>query len=142
MLKQRYEHTRDKRFYKKPGEEYQKHLILGDCTYCRIKTELLYKGKPGKPTVEGTTFGWVIHGGDYQTEGRLFVREVSDYEQLYSLDVLAVEDRGENDQLDVYAEFKENISRKSDGRYEVNVPWIPGSQLSKTNETQSRQRLL
>lgn len=46
------------------------------------------------------------------------------------------------DQLDVYAEFKANVSRKPDERYEVNVPWIPGSQLSETNETQSRQRLL
>ena len=121
-LKQRYEHTRDKRFYKKAGDEYQIHMILGDSTYCRIKTEELYKGKPGEPIVEGTTFGWVIHGGDYQTEGCLFAREVSDYEQLYSLDVLRVEDRGENDQLDVYAEFKENVSRKPDERYEVNVP--------------------
>lgn len=94
-LKQRYEHTRDKRFYKKPGDEYQIHMILGDSTYCRIKTEELYKGKPGEPIVEGTTFGWVIHGGDYQTEGCLFAREVSDYdERLYSLDVLGVEDRG------------------------------------------------
>ena len=86
--------------------------------------------------MEGTTFGWVIHGGDYQTEGCLFAREVSDYERLYSLDVLGVEDHGENDQLDVYAEFKENVCRKADGRYEVNVPWIPGSQLIETNETQ------
>ena len=121
-LKQRYEHTRDKRFYKKPGDEYQIHMILGDSTYCRIKTEELYKGKPGEPIVECTTFGWVIHGGDYQTEGCLFARKVSDFEQLYSLDVFWVEDRGENDQLDVYAEFKENVSRKPDGRYEVNVP--------------------
>ena len=67
---------------------------------------------------------------------------MSDYERLYSLDVLGVEDRGENDQLDVYAEFKENISRKPDGRYQVNVPWIPDSQLSETSETQSRQHLL
>ena len=117
-------------------------MILGDSTYCRIKTEELYKGKPGEPIVEGTTFRWVIHGGDYQTEGCLFAREVSDYEWLYILDVLGVEDRGENDQLDMYAEFKENISRKPDGRYEVNVPWIPGSQLSEINETQSRQHFL
>ena len=67
---------------------------------------------------------------------------MSDYERLHSLDVLGVEDRGENDQLDVYAEFKENISRKPDGRYQVNVPWIPDSQLSETSETQSRQHLL
>ena len=47
-LKWRYEHTRDKRFYRKPGDEYQIHVILGDSTYCRIKTEELYKGKPGE----------------------------------------------------------------------------------------------
>lgn len=69
------------------------------------------------------------------------LQETSDYERLYSLDVLGVEDRGENDQLDVCVEFKENISRKADGRYEVNVPWIAGSQLTETNESQSRQRL-
>ena len=67
---------------------------------------------------------------------------MSDYERLYSLDVLGAEDRGENDQLDVCAEFKENVLRKPDGRYEVNVHWRSGSQLSETNETQSRQRLL
>ena len=65
---------------------------------------------------------------------------MSNCKQLYSLVVLEVAD-GENDHLDVYAEFKENIARKPDGRYEVNFPWIPGSQLSETNETQSRQRL-
>ena len=41
--------------------------------------------------------------------------------------MLGVEDRGENDQLDVMKEFHENISRKEDGRYEVNVPWVPGA---------------
>ena len=54
-------------------------------------------------------------------------RETSDYERLYSLDVLGVEDRGENDQLDVMKEFHEHICRKEDGRYEVHVPWVPGS---------------
>ena len=60
---------------------------------------------------------------------------------LYSLDVLGVEDRGESSQLDVHTEFVENISRQADGRYKVNVPWIPGRKLAETNETQSRQRL-
>ena len=40
-----------------------------------------------------------------------------------------------------YTEFNENISRNADGRYEVNVPWIPGRKLAETNEMQSRQRL-
>ena len=71
----------------------------------------------------------------------MFTRETSDYERLYSLDVLGVEDRGENDQLDVMKEFHENICRKEDGRYGVNVPWVPGAKLTKTNELQSRKRL-
>ena len=66
---------------------------------------------------------------------------VSDYEKLYTLDVLGVEDRGENDQLDVYQEFKENITRTDDGRYHVNVPWIPGQTLSNDNLEPSRKRL-
>ena len=32
-------------------------------------------------------------------------------------------------------------SERTDGRYEVKIPWIPGSELSKTDESQSRKRL-
>ena len=41
----------------------------------------------------------------------------------------------------MHTEFVQSISRKADGRYEVNVPWIPGQKLEETNETQSRQQL-
>ncbi len=70
----------------------------------------------------------------------MYVHEQSDYEQLCSLDVLGVEDRGEKDQSTVYAEFQENITRKEDGRYEVAVPWLPGAVLRSTNEEPSRKR--
>ena len=40
-------------------------------------------------------------------------------------------------ELDVYTEFKENIVRKHDGRFGVNIPWIPGAKLDGTNEEQS-----
>ena len=70
-----------------------------------------------------------------------FSRDSSDYEQLYNLDVLGVRDRGEDDELDVYMEFKENIVRKHDGRFGVNIPWIPGAKLDGKNEEQSRRRL-
>ena len=71
----------------------------------------------------------------------MYVRETDEYEKLYSLHVLGVEDRGEDRQLDVYKEFQESISKRSDGRYEVGVPWIPGAKLSNTNEEPSRKRL-
>ena len=78
--------------------------------------------------VEGTTFGWVVLvGKDYAGTTCMFTRETSDYEKLYSLDVLGVEDRGEDGQLDACSEFRENIVTRSDGRHEVGVPgfWVP-----------------
>ena len=57
------------------------------------------------------------------------------------MDVLGVEDRGENDQLDVLREYKDSVARREDGRYEVSFPWIPGATLPNTNETLGRKRL-
>ena len=139
-LKVKYGNVRGKTFYRLEREEYPIHVILGDATYCKIRTDEGYKGKPEDPILEGTTFGWVVHGGqDYADSKCMFVRERSDYEQLYSLDVLGVEDRGEKDQSEVFAEFQENITRKKDGRYEVAVPWIAGAELTNTNELHSRR---
>jgi len=114
QLKLKYSHTRDKRFYMTSSGEHQIHLILGDSIYSRIRTERVFKGKPGDPLVEETTFGWVVHGGDEYGSGStcMYLREVNDYEKLYSLDVLGIEDRGENDQLDVLRDFKESVVKK------------------------------
>ena len=71
----------------------------------------------------------------------MYMREVNEYEKLYRLDILGVEDRRENDQLDVLRDFKESVVRKQDGRHEVGSPWIPGATLTNTNEALSRKRL-
>ena len=64
QLKQKYSHTQGKRFYMTSTGEYPIHFILGDSTYNRIRTEKVFRGEPGEPLVEDTTFGWVVHGGD------------------------------------------------------------------------------
>ena len=99
----------------------------------------MYKGRLEDPIVEGTTFGWVVLvGKDYAGSTCKFTRETSDYEILYSFDVLGVEDRGEDDQLDVCSEFRETIVKRNDRRHEVGVPWpVPGAELSNTNEITS-----
>ena len=140
-LKKKFDHTRDKRFYMQTDHQYPVHLIIGDNTFSRIKTEEIYKGEAGEPVVEGTTFGWIMHGRDLANDECMHCRDISDYQMLYSLDVLGVEDWGEDNQLDVYNEFNETIVRDKEGRYQVNVPWIPGARLTETNETQSKKRL-
>jgi hypothetical protein len=44
------------------------HVILGDSTYCRIKTEEVSKGEAGDAIVEGTTFGWTIRSGEFPSD--------------------------------------------------------------------------
>ena len=63
-LKLKYTQTKNKRFNMTATGECQIHLILGDTTYSRIRTEKVFKGKPGEPLVEETAFGWVVHGDD------------------------------------------------------------------------------
>ena len=141
-VKEKYPHVRGKTFYRTANEEYPIYVILGDAVYCQIKTESIIKGEPDDPIVEGTTFGWVVHGGKEYADGTcMFTRETNEYERLYSLDVLRIEDRGEGDQLDVYREFQESITTRNDGRFEVSVPWIPGAELVNSNEEPSRKRL-
>ena len=114
---------------------------MGDNTFSRIKTEEVIKGAKGDPIVEGTTFGYIIHGGDKGNGTCMYVSDTKDYERLYSLDILGVEDRSENDPSEVYKEFIENIQIDAQGRYEVGILWIPGNTVTDSNEVQSRKRL-
>ena len=138
LLKSKYEHVKDRQFYTKINEKYPIHMILGDHTYCKIRTKEVYKGKSDEPIVEGTTFDWVINEGEYVNNKAMYVKEVNNYERLYSLDVFGVEDRGEDNQQVVYSEFKENLTRKQDGRYRVNIPWRACAEITETNERPCR----
>ena len=69
-----------------------------------------------------------------------FTRDTSDCEKLFSLDVLGVEDRGDTNS-EILNEFKENITGKDDGRYQITFPWILDRNPTDTNEQQSRKRL-
>ena len=140
-LKLKYDHIREKQFHLRVGDEYTIHLILGDNTFSRIKTEEVIKYAKGDPIVEGTTFGYIIHGGDKGSGTCMYVNDTKDYERLYSLDILGVEDRSENDPSEVYKEFIERIQIDAQGRYEVGIPWIPGNTVTESNEVQSRKRL-
>ena len=133
---------KDKKFYYTENGSCTIHLIIGDKTFSRMCTEAVCKAEEGDPVVEETSFGWLVHGGDdYYDDQCMFVRENSDCERLFSLDVLGIEDR-ENNGSEILNDFSENIVRKENGRYEVSFPWIPGSKPTDTNEQQSRKHLI
>ena len=68
-LKTKYPHMQGKMFYRTESEKYPIHLILGDATFCKIKTERVFKGQADDPIVEGTTFGWIVHDGKEWSDG-------------------------------------------------------------------------
>ena len=57
-------------------------------------------------------------GGTY-----LAVNLTVDHNQLCALDVLGLEDRPSTHQSDVHEEFKEQLARSPDCRYETGLPW-------------------
>ena len=44
----------------------------------------------------------------------MFTKVISNYEKLYPLDILGVEDQREDDQLDVCSELRDNLVKRSD----------------------------
>ena len=47
-----------------------------------------------------------------------------DYIDLCNLDVLGLQDRPEGDQTTVFEEFKEQLTRREDGKYETALPQV------------------
>ena len=69
------------------------------------------------------------------------MKDNKDFERFYSRDIPGVENRLEDDLSDIHRDSNENIVKSEDGRYEVKVPWVPGSKITKSNEAQSKPRL-
>ena len=88
------------------------HRILGASEMSRIKTsEPATVGDDGMPVAEKTTLGWtIISPGQEMNHSYLVFAKSSqeDYMQLWSLDVLGLEDRPEGDQGNVHPELPTN----------------------------------
>ena len=57
-----------------------------------------------------------------------------DYEQLYRLDVLGLEDTSEGDKHTVYTEFKEQLHQSTQSWYQAGLPWKPNNPTLHNNK--------
>ena len=120
------------------------HMVLGTGVGSNIKMKVLPRiGNVDEPIAEQTRFGWVIQspGKELDTTLLLAHSSVIDHEQLCRLDVLGLEDRPEKDQATVYDEFKEQLGRGEDGRYETDLMWKASHPPLENNEGTSLGRL-
>ena len=121
------------------------HLILGANEFAKIRTgERLRVGRRGDPVAEYARFGWTLMSPGTETDfskALLAVNFTADYERLCALDVLGLADNPTGDQCDVYEEFKEQLTRSSDGRYETVLPWKGDHPSLPSNRDGSLSRL-
>ena len=141
-LKLKYDHLRGLSNSEGKDGNYEVHILIGDPTFTEVRTGHCRKGKQGQPIADETLFGWAVHGERVNDDQSYFTQTTNeDYELLYRLDVLGVEDRREFDQEEIMKEFVENIQHQTDGRYKVRAPWIEERVPQSSNEAQSRARL-
>lgn len=121
------------------------HIVLGSGEYARIKTKSLPRiGKEHEPVAELTKLGWFLMSpGQEFDQNVMLVTQTSqsDYEQLCRLDVLGLEDTPENNQENVYSEFKEQLVRDRQGWYETGLTWKGNHPQLPTNKKGSLRRL-
>ena len=101
------------------------HVIIGANDFAKIRTsDRLRVGRKGDPVAERTRFGWTIMSpGTDLGNAYLAVNSTVDHNRLCALDVLGLEDKLSTLQSDVHEEFKEQLARSPDGRYETGLPW-------------------
>ena len=103
------------------------HIILGANDFAKIRTgECLRVCCRGDPVAELTRLGWTLMSPSVDSsslQAYLAINSSTDYERLCALDVLELADTPTGDQGDVYVEFKEQLTRSSDGWYESALPW-------------------
>ena len=91
------------------------HVILGATDYTKWKTrEAQCAGAIGEPVAEYTHFRWAIMSPRSEADfDNMFLVQTpsSDYEQLYGMNIIGLEDSPNGDQNVVYAEFLEQLMR-------------------------------
>ena len=102
------------------------HMILGASDYSRVKTTTPAKvGDDRKPVTEKTRLERTImsQGKEMSHSYLMLTRSThEDYMALCSLDILGLQDRPEGDQTTVWEEFKEQLTRREDVKYETALP--------------------
>ena len=78
-----------------------------------------------QPVAEKTTFGRTVMGpGKNESQINYFANTSQEnYQKLYSLDVLGLQESNDENLNVVHEEFKESLQRKPDGSYINCLPW-------------------
>ena len=120
-------------------------VVLGASEYATIKTSKAQRvGKPGQPVAEKTLLGWTLMSPEREDVGipvLLTQSALVHYEELCSLDVLGLTDTHENDQLEVYEEFREQLEWIPTSWYETKLPWKANHPTLLTNKAGSERTL-
>ena len=136
-LKFKYNHLRGLFIPEGKNGDYEIQVLIGDPAFTDIRTGHCRKGQI---IADETLLGWAVHGERINSDLCYFTQTTDeDYEQLYRLDVLGVEDRKEFDQEETMQEFMEYTRHQANGRYKVRVPWTEERVPQSSNKHKAEQ---
>eukprot|EP00794_Sanderia_malayensis_P001494 gene1494-biopygen1238 len=119
------------------------HVIIGASDFAKIKTPTKPRiGRPGEPIAELTNFGWTIMSPGHEpvsTNALLTRTKEVDFEKLWSLDALGLEDKVEINT--VHQTLNEQLERSPEGWYQTGLIWKTGIPELPNNEMGSKARL-
>ncbi len=131
------------------------HMLFGANIISKLYTGNLYETESG-PVAFETKFGWTLMGVAQEKEivssestalliHSMYIHTAS-VQDLWNLDVIGIHDPVQEKnkaelERSALVHFKKNVSRLSDGRYEVSLPWIEGHQPVSINKDIAEKRL-
>ena len=121
------------------------HAILEASDFVKLKMQKCPRvGKINKPIAKETEMGWVITspGREKDFVSSLYTStSVSDFDRLYGIDVLRVEESHLSHDEIVYKKFKQQHQRNEGGWYETGIVWTENKAPLNNNKSGSLGRL-
>ena len=126
------------------------HVIIGVNDFAKVRTSgHLRVRRRGDPVAERTRLRWTtVSSGTDLGNSYLAVNSTVDHNRFCALDVLGLEDKPSTHQSYVHEEFKEQLTRSPDSRYETGLPWkgncpeLPNNCAGSVRRVNSLQRKL
>nr|XP_037875909.1 uncharacterized protein LOC119630468 [Bombyx mori] len=104
-------------------------ILLGADIYSNIIQEGIIRHEKSQPVAQQTRLGWILCGTVQRTfQCNVVINNIDDIRQFWSVEAIAENSRMSQDDLDCLQHYKNTTARNEEGRYTVELPFIPNFQ--------------
>lgn len=104
-------------------------ILLGADIYSNIIQEGILRQDKSQPVAQQTRLGWILCGTVQTTfQCNVVINNIDDIRQFWSVEDIAEDSKMSQDDLDCLQHYKNTTTRNQEGRYTVELPFIPNFQ--------------